>query len=188
MISKKNITVQILFSLVTTLFVHTSKGQEAGKGSPLKNMEFLIADWKVSNFEIKEGQWSLVGDTHSSIKAILKGSFLSEKVKYLVGASELNMVIHIGHDDRIGLLKLSAMDQEYGFMDIYTGKFLEEKIVFTNLGSDQPIAFDEGKKLSFRLTYSNIREESFEHLVEGTYDEGLTWFPFAKSIYRKQLK
>nr|WP_298994907.1 hypothetical protein [uncultured Allomuricauda sp.] len=167
------------------LFVHTSKGQEAGKGSPLKNMEFLIADWKVSNFKIKEGQWSLVGDTHSSIKAILKGSFLSEKVKYLVDASELNMVIHIGHDHRTGHLKLSAMDQEYGLMDIYTGDFLENKIVFTNLKSDQPIDFGEGKKLSFRLTYSNIQEDSFEHLVEGTYDKGQTWFPFAKSIYQK---
>ena len=70
-------------------------------------------------------------------------------------------------------------------MDIYIGEFLQDKIVFTNLKSDQPIAFGEDKKLSFRLTYSNIQKDSFEHLVEGTYDEGLTWFPFAKSIYQK---
>ncbi len=188
MTSKKSIATHILATMVISFFANTSAGQEARKDSPLKNIEFLIADWKVSNFEKKDGRWRLVGDTHSSIKAILEGSFLSEKVKYLVGTSELNMVVHIGHDHRIGHLKLSAMDQEYGLMDVYTGDFLENKIVFTNLMSDQPIDFGEGKKLSFRLTYSNIKKDSFEHLVEGTYDEGQTWFPFAKSIYRKQLK
>ena len=79
------------------VFTSVLVAQGNRKDSSLEKMQFLIADWKVSHFENKEGKWHLVGDTQSSIKAILEGSFLSEKVKYLIGANELNMLVHIGY-------------------------------------------------------------------------------------------
>jgi hypothetical protein len=44
---------------------------------------------------------------------------------------------------------------------------------------------EDGRELSFRLTYSLIKKNSFEHLVEGTFDRGKTWFPFSKGFYSR---
>jgi hypothetical protein len=62
---------------------------------------------------------------------------------------------------------------------------MDSKVVFANLESDVPVKLEDGRELSFRLTYSQISNQTFTHLVEGTFDKGKTWFRFSKSVYTK---
>ena len=77
------------------------------------------------------------------------------------------------------------MDKEFGQMDVYVGDWNDDQLVFTNINSDAPILMQDGKKLNFRLTYYDIQKDSFKHKVEGTYDQGTTWFTFSVNEYER---
>ena len=153
----------------------------------LTSLKFLIHDWKVTTYSpIENDDWKLGGESSAHITTLHDGGFIEEDVKYILGEEELNMRTYIGYDQRVKKFKLCAMDKEYQVMDIYYGEWEGDKLVFTNLTSDKPIVFDDGRELSFKLTYEDISSTRFIHLVHGTYDGGKTWFPFSKAIYEKK--
>lgn len=171
-----------LFVFIMTLTASFTQAQN----NTIETLHFLKGNWKVDNYELVENQWKSIGTTHSKINLEHEGRFISEKVKYLSKYGEINMITNIGYDNRLKKLKLCAMDKEYGYMDIYFGEWIDNNLVFTNLESDLPVKLDDGKELSFRLTFSKKSSQTFTHLVEGTYDKGKTWFSFSRSIYIKQ--
>lgn len=153
----------------------------------VESIHFLSGNWNIDNYELKDKKWKLIGTTNSKTILEYDGRFISEKVKYLTKFGEINMITNIGYDNRLKKFKLCAMDKEYGYMDIYYGEWINENLVFTNLKSDIPIKFEDGRELSFRLTYSKISDQTFTHLVEGSYDKGKTWFSFSKSVYTRLI-
>ncbi len=154
----------------------------------MKPFNALTGNWTVENYKLNTNQdWEFIGRTTSKISTFFEGKFVNENVKYLTASGEINMSTYIGYDSRIKSFKLSAMDKEFGVMDIYFGELKDEEIVFTNLDSDVPFKIDNGKSLWFKLTYKDISNDSFTHLVEGTTDQGKTWFVFSKAIYKKVI-
>ncbi|MCL6275581.1 hypothetical protein M3P19_16320 [Muricauda sp. 2012CJ35-5] len=177
---------QVLHIVTFLLIVIVGFGQENSKPDFLKELQFLEGEWSLENFETKDQKtWNSIGNSIAHVTLEHDGKFIQEKVKYITGFGEINMITYIGFDYRLGKLKLCAMDKEYGSMDIYEGDKVGDDFVFTNLKSDLAIAMQDGKKLNFKLTYATISDTGFEHWVEGTYDGGETWFPFSKSVYTK---
>ncbi|WP_299117447.1 hypothetical protein [uncultured Winogradskyella sp.] len=175
--------------LLIFFFYFFTLAQSEESNKEMDKLSILEGKWIIENYENKEGErWINLGTSYSNIKLEHSGKFISERNTYLTSNGEINMITHIGFDRRINAYKLSAMDKEYGLMDIYTGKWEEERLIFTNLTSDQPILLNNEKKLSFRVSYFNLSKNSFEHLVEGTLDEGKTWFVFSKSKYNRRKK
>ncbi len=173
----------LLFTLLMTASL-----VQAQEISPKKNIEalhFFEGKWSIDNYVLNEKKWESVGITNSEITLELNGKFVSEKVTYLTKFGQLNMITMIGFDSRLNNFKLSNMGENYGYMDIYFGEWINEDLVFTNLESDLPSKLDDGRELSFRVTYSNMSHQGFTHLVEGTLDKGKTWFSFSKSVYSK---
>lgn len=151
----------------------------------VETLHSLNGHWNIENYEWKANTWQTIGNTNSTITSEHQGKFISEKVKYLSKYGEINIITNIGYDNRLKKFKLCAMDKEFGFMDIYYGQWINGALVFTNLESDIPVKLEDGRELSFRLTYSNINNQGFTHLVEGTFDKGKTWFKFSKGIYKR---
>lgn len=168
------------------LFMLLSLSGAYGFSQGMTDISFLEGTWSIENqeFDMEKG-WDTIGTSNSVIQWKHDGRFLAETAKYLTSYGEINMITHIGFDSRSKNYKLSAMDKEYGLMDIYLGRWSGNDLVFTNLESDLPIVMEDGRELSFRLTYSLIKKNSFEHLVEGTFDRGKTWFPFSKGFYSR---
>ncbi|MDC6364878.1 MULTISPECIES: DUF1579 family protein [Flavobacteriaceae] len=166
------------------LIVLTPSLLQAQKNN-VDTLHLLNGNWNIENYEWKANTWHPIGSTASTITIEHQGKFMSEKVKYLSKYGEINLIINIGYDNRLKKFKLCAMDKEYGYMDIYNGEWINEDLVFTNLDSDIPVKLEDGRKLSFRLTYSKLSDQTFTHLVEGTFDKGKTWFSFSKSVYTR---
>ena len=176
-------TLAIGFFVLCTAILNAQNGKTPNQ---MEELGFLIGKWTLENFENKKDQgWTSLGKTQAIMKLEHNGRFVREEVKYITGFGEINMITHIGFDSRINSYKLSAMDQEYGLMDIYRGKWVENKLVFTNMESDVPIKTNDGKELFFRVTYEKTSDKELVHWVEGTTDKGNTWFPFSKSLYQK---
>ena len=180
---KRNI---FLFSTAFLMNLMVSSQSTSGVDK-MKFFHFLEGNWTVENFTLnKDKEWELIGETSSKNTFIHNGKFINENVKYLNASGEINMISYIGYDTRIQSYKLSAMDKEFGVMDIYRGEIKENDIVFTNLNSDAPFKMESGKSLWFKLTYKDITTNSFTHLVEGTFDKGKTWFIFSKATFKRQ--
>lgn len=179
-------------TLVTLVFLLSSiltLPQDQNVPKEIAALSFLVGDWSIENFENKKDDgWVSTGSSKADIRYEHDGRFLSERARYITGFGEINMITHIGFDSRVNTYKLSAMDKEYGLMDIYFGEWSDKRLVFTNLESDRPISLEDGQKLSFRLSYMDIGQDGFTHLVEGTFDGGATWFIFSKSVYVRANK
>lgn len=176
-----------LIVLIMTFTVSLVQAQKNSKNY-IGPLHFLKGSWNVNNFEWKNDKWSKLGMTSSIINLEHDGKFIHEKVKYLSKFGEINMLTNIAYDSRLKKFKLCAMDKEYGYMDIYFGEWINNQLVFTNLESDIPVKLNDGRELSFKLTYVKVNNQTFTHLVEGTFDKGKTWFKFSKGTYTKQLK
>lgn len=158
--------------------------QETDPKMNVNTLNFLEGNWKVENWSFaNDSGWQQIGETKSEIITEHNSKFIHEDVRYLTTFGEINMITFIGFDSRINKYKLCAMDKEYGLMDIYNGTWTEGDLIFTNLNSDKPVTMDDGKELHFRLTYQDITDAQFTHLVEGSFDKGNNWFVFSKSIY-----
>ena len=183
--------LQKLFFINLTVFLLLGQmlvnAQTSDKSEKMEFFNFLLGDWTVKNLKLnKENSWELLGVTSSKNSMVLGGKFVKENVKYLSDFGEINMITYIGYDSRVKSYKLSAMDKEYGVMDIYLGQVNGKSVVFTNLNSDSPFIMKDGKQLWFKLTYKDITENSFTHLVEGTLDKGKTWFMFSKANFKRK--
>lgn len=169
------------------LFILLSLSGTYGFSQEMTDISFLEGTWSIENLVFHEEKgWDPIGTSNSVIQWKHDGRFLAETARYFTSYGEINMITHIGFDSRSKSFKLSAIDKEYGLMDIYLGRWSGSDLVFTNLESDLPIVMEDGRELSFRLTYSYLKKNSFEHLVEGTFDRGKTWIPFSKGIYKRQ--
>lgn len=181
---KQSKTIKLFTILFLIQFTNTA--QTKIKNDKMEVFSFLKGNWNVENFKLnKEKKWELIGNTSSKNILVHDGQFVSENVKYLTAFGEINMITFIGYDSRIKSYKLSALDKEYGVMDIYLGEINNKEIVFTNLKSDAPFIMENGQSLWFKLTYKNITDNSFIHLVEGTTDKGKTWFSFSKARFKR---
>ena len=179
--------VTFLYVIFLSMFIITTSinAQNTSLKHKSEALGFLEGHWDIENYALENEKWNSIGSTNSIINVEFNGKFVTEKVKYLTKFGEINMITNIGFDNKVKSFKLCAMDKEYGYMDIYFGKWINNDLVFTNLESDEPIQMEDGKELFFRLTYSEINKQGFTHLVEGTYDNGESWFSFSKSRYTR---
>lgn len=168
--------IAFLGSLIMSVMTAQAQDQDTTK---MARLAFLVSDWEVVPSE------EALKSTTSSISWVHDGQFIEEHVKHLTKYGEINMITFIGYDARIQSYKLTAMDKEYGQMDVYVGDWEDDQLIFTNITSDAPIQMPDGQPLNFRITYFDINKDSFSHKVEGTYDQGATWFTFSINQYRR---
>lgn len=167
-----------------TIYLLTAMGLLAQE-KPQKSLHFLAGEWQVENYTQQGNDWKHIGNTQSRAALEHDGKFVSERTKFLTGFGEINMICFIGSDSKTDRFKLTAMDKEYGFMNVNLGNWVSGDLVFTNLQSDLPIKNQDGKELFFRVSYKDISPNQFTHWVEGTYDKGKTWFIFSKAVFKK---
>ena len=130
--------------------------------------------------------WKKGGEGTASFYSILDDTFIREDLKLTFGQGTLTMSNSIGRDGRMNQMRMIAMDKEFATIDIYKGEIIDGKIIFDNVTSDIPALTPEGKRISFKITYSQLSKQENESFVEITYDEGKTWSPYSKQVFRRK--
>lgn len=95
-----------------------------------------------------------------------------------------HMESYITYDQYRKVFRKAAVDDVWGIMDLYEGKFNGEELVMTNLKSGTLFPVGEGKWRAFRLT---IELASPKRLItiEKSDDNGKSWQPAFKAHYEK---
>ena len=149
----------------------------------LHRINYLVGEFNVLVYLYQADFWTKVGAGNSSIKASDK--LVTEKIEIQKGDELISMNNTFGHESS-EFYKMMALDLTSGTMDIYKGKFLDEKLVFCN--ADTPLrttnAHDE--HCSFKLIYNQLSENENQVVIGRSNDEGKTWIPYLKSIYKRK--
>lgn len=147
-------------------------------------LNFLLGDFE-TRVLLPDGQggWVAGGSGKARFYPILDGTFIREDLNLSFGKGTLTMSNSMGKDRRSDKLRMVAMDKEFSTMDVYYGKVEDTKVILDNIDSDLPFKTQDGKQISFRLTYSKISENENESFVEMTKDQGQTWLPYSKQRF-----
>ena len=177
----KTIFTYYAFALLTSYNLSAQTLQDG-----LKKYEHLLGTFEVEvMMPTRDGGWTKGGEGKATFETILGGKFIQEKIKTTFGQGTLTMHNTIGIDPRESAFRLFAMDREYGSMDMYKGRAEGNDLIFDNLDSDKRFQSPTGESLAFRLNFVYISATEHHLLVEYTKDDGTTWYPYAKNIYKK---
>ncbi|MEL7120278.1 MAG: hypothetical protein AAFO07_12580 [Bacteroidota bacterium] len=170
--------LSVLLVAITFSSIHAQKR--------IDELNFLLGEFDVTvMLPQQDKSWKQGGEGTASFYPILDDTFIREDLDLTFGQGTLTMSNSIGRDGRMNQLRMIAMDKEFATIDIYKGELNAGKLIFNNLTSDIPALTPEGKRVSFKITYSQLSKQKNESLVEITYDEGRTWTPYSKQIFKR---
>ena len=127
--------------------------------------------------------WTKVGVGKSIISC--KDKLMSEEIEILKGDEVIAMNNTFGHEAR-DTYKMMNLNLTSGTMDVYKGKVLDKKLIFSN--SDSMPKSTNGRNISytFKMIYNQLSEKENEVVVGRSKDDGRTWIPFIKTLYLRK--
>lgn len=149
----------------------------------LHRINYLIGEFNVLVYMYQSDFWTKVGSGVSSISTSDK--LVTEKIEIVKGDELISMNNTFGHESSEDY-KMLTLDLTSGTMDVYKGKILGEKLVFCNSESSGKPANSFGETYTFKLIYNQISEEENQVVIGRSKDEGKTWVPYLKSVYKRK--
>ena len=178
----------ILVAISIFALVLTAKAQDQNLAEKLSDYNYMLGDWTVTSFvPTQDGDWRKGNPGTASITTELGGTIITKRqTMQLPNGGTMTVMNVIGIDARTEELRMFTIDKEYGAMDIYKGTADGAAIKVSNLGHDVPFKTQDGGGISFRVSIEKESEDRHTLLVEGTMNEGKTWFPFVKNEYDRE--
>jgi hypothetical protein len=96
------------------------------------------------------------------------------------------MLNTIGCDNEKDTFNMQTLDYSSGVMDIYKGTVRDDILVFCNRNSKIKTTNEFGDSFCFKLIYKQLSLTENELVVGYSKDNGNTWFPYIKNIYRRK--
>ena len=148
---------------------------------PLEKMakfESLLGYWNTVQYSYENDAWIQIATSIVTYNKKLKGKLIAEEIHDLMPDNIFIVETFISYDQYRNLYRLAAIDDTFGLMDIYEGDFISSKIFqVTNLRAGTNFPTDYGGEMYFRLTFTEIGNNTREFLVERSTDNGNTWSP-----------
>jgi len=148
-------------------------------------LRFLIGEYNVIAYNsVQSNGWVRAGRGLASYS--LEDTFITEKVEIFRKNSVITMHNTIGCDLEKDAFNMQTLDFSSGVMDIYKGCINNEKIIFCNKNSEIRTANEFGDSFHFKLIYKQLSLTENELIVGCSKDNGKTWFPYIKNIYKRK--
>jgi len=129
--------------------------------------------------------WQQVAEETVMLELRHKGMLLAEK-PLSISAGSFNMETYLTYDQYRRVYRKVAIDDSWGIMDTYEGKFIGDTLVLTNLASGTSFPVGDNKWRFFKL---NIQMPTVAGkrtmLIESSDDGGKNWTPAFQVIYTK---
>lgn len=164
---------------------YTSTAKREFIDSRYAKVRFLIGDYHVQAFNSNPSKgWYKSGSGTANF--IFSETFIKEKVNIKKEGGLISMDNTIGFHTENELLNMHTLDLNSGIMDIYKGQVYEGLLTFNNLESSLKAKNKYGVWLTFKLIYKQLSILENELVVGCSKDNGSTWVPFLKNLYRRK--
>ena len=166
-----------MYAYLSTNGAHTYDEQ-------FKRIDHLLGDFDVTIYSYKSNFWRQVGNGRSAITNSKK--LITEKIEIVKEYDEVIVMNNTFGCERNDNYKLLTLDLTSGFMDVYKGKILGEKLIFCNSDSNTKLTNDFGDSYTFKLIYDQLSSSENQLVVGRSKDNGHTWCPFVKMVYKRK--
>ncbi len=157
----------LLFFTIALLGTSTIAQQSLSELSSEEYYDFWVGKWDVS-WDEGEGK---IGRGTNTIEKILDGKVIQENFRILEGQSAgFKGISHSVYQPQFELWKQSWADNNGGYYD-FVGKFDGDKRMFQTTVFE----LEDGRKLTYRMIFYNIEENSLTWDWEVSYDAGENW-------------
>lgn len=157
---------------------------------PLEKMaklESILGSWSTVQFSYENDAWKQIATSTVTYHKQLKGKLIAEEIRDLKPDNIFIVETFITYDQYRNLYRIAAIDDTFGLMDIYEGDFIAtDKFQVTNLRAGTNFPTDDGGEMFFRLTFTEINNDTREFLVERSTDSGKTWSPMNMNKMTRQ--
>lgn len=148
-------------------------------------LRFLIGEYDVVAYNsVESNAWIKAGTGTASYS--LEDSFITEKVEIFRKNSVISMLNTIGCDVEKDTFNMQTLDYTSGIMDIFKGTINNDILIFCNNDSVIKTKNEFGDSFKFKLIYKQLSLNENELVVGCSKDDGKTWFPFIKNIYKRK--
>lgn len=152
---------------------------------PLEKMAMLdsiIGNWHTVQYAYENNTWKQIATSKAIYSKKLKGKMIAEEIHDLEPDNVFIVETFISYDQYRNLYRIAAIDDTFGLMDIYEGDFISpDKFQVTNLRAGTNFPTEDGGEMYFRLTFTEIDNDTREFLVERSIDNGMSWSPMNKN-------
>lgn len=154
--------------------------------APLQAMERLaplIGEWDMTVFTTSDDgrNWEATPAQAVNLGFVHKGLAIEEIPQSLDGPG-FHMRTYLTYDQYREVYRKAALDDVWGILDLYEGRFEDGRLVMTNLESGTFFPLENGRWRGFRLTLE-LNADSRWMWVDKTDDEGRSWQPAFKVQY-----
>ena len=148
-------------------------------------LRFLLGEYDVVAFNsVESNAWIRAGKGTAIYS--LEDSFITEKVEIIRKNSVISMHNTIGCDAEKDTFNMQTLDYTSGIMDIFKGTINNDILIFCNNESGIKTKNEFGDSFKFKLIYKQLSLIENELVVGCSKDDGKTWFPFIKNIYKRK--
>lgn len=163
---------------------YTSTEKKEFIDSRYAKVRFLIGEYQVQAYNSNPAKgWYKSGSGTTSFT--FAETFIKEKVNIKKEVGLIAMENTIGFDPDNEQLIMQTLDLSTGVMDIYKGQISEGLVCFNNKDSNLKAKNKYGTFLTFKLIYKQLSVLENELVVGFSRDNGSTWVPFLKNIYKR---
>jgi len=127
--------------------------------------------------------WVKTGEGSSSI--IYDNSFIKENVNVTMGAKKIRMNNTLACDIEKDTFKLMTLDDTTGVMDVYGGEISDGLLTFCNKALETTVEKEDEDSICLKLIYKRISAKENELVVGCSKNNGKTWFPYLKTVYKR---
>ncbi len=177
------------FLLGATLLATSSMAQDTDAvSSPIASLHDLVGTWEVvASAPNADGIWQDGPTTTSEVARLLEGQLVQEIVTIALPSVAFTLVVAYSYDRFRDVYRVTATDQAGGLMDVYEGRYENDRLVLTNLRARTFYRFDDGREMAFRLVKYFDGPDRFLIEASMSFDEGSTWQPHSRVQYTRIL-
>lgn len=155
---------------------------------PLKMMarlQELVGQWELQTLYTADAgkNWQDMGTITVDVGYDQKQLMLYER-PVIAKKTGFNMVSYLTYDQYRNVYRKAAIDDVWGIMDLYTGEIKDGELIMTNLEHGTLFPEPNGGARGFRLSLE-LQGDERSMTIEATLDNGKSWFPNFKNIYRR---
>lgn len=148
-------------------------------------IRFLIGDFHVTAFNSDASKgWFQSGQGKASF--ILEDTFITEKVEIIRENESFVMNNTLGCDQEKDSYNMQTLNISSGNMDIFRGAIQNGVLLLTNESSELKMKNDNGDLLQFKLIYKQLSLSENELIIGCSKDNGDTWIPLLKNLYKRK--
>ena len=152
-----------------------------------ENISYLIGNFDLVVYSPLQQSLGWVKTGIGSSSFSYKNSFISETVEVIKENMRFTLNNTLALDLENDTFKLLTLRNNTGQMEIFKGVVSENILTFRNKESKSEINNVENNSYCTKLFYKRISAFKNELVVGSSKDQGKTWLPYSKTVYKRKL-